>query len=126
PDDDHAVVEESGGGFAHRDDFGEEIVPLGDGGRVARVQDAVVGEPAVQGGVHVVVLVGADQVVPAHGIAGQVRGELLQRGVVGRLGVGRGRVIPAVGVGEEQRPVVLGGEVVLVAAVVGVRVGRGG
>ena len=53
-----------------------------------------------------------------------VRLQLLQRSIVGNLGVRGGRVVAAVRVGEKELPVVFGREVILVAAVV--RVGVGG
>jgi len=50
--------------------------------------------------------------------------QLLQRRIVGNLGVRGGRVVAAVRVGEKELPVVFGREVIVVAAVV--RVGVGG
>src|SRR5262249_32663346 len=69
-------------------------------------------------------LVRRDPVVIGDRVVIEVRLQLLQRRIVVGGRVGRGKVVPAVGIREERRRIVLHGVVVLLAAVVGV--GDGG
>ncbi len=117
PNDDGAVVFVGIGGLDGGDDLGEEMVADGDGLLVGIVGEggSVVGEIGVEGGVHIVVLVGGDPVVFGEGVAGDIGAELVE--IFDVLGGG---------VGEEGHGVMLDGVVELAGVVVGVDGGGGG
>ena len=91
----------------------QEVVALADLGR-SPVRPL---KPPVKRGVLVVELVGRNPVVFRHGIVGQIDEQLLQRSILWRQRIGRGRIVAAVGVCEEHLGIVLGGVVKLRGAV---------
>src|SRR5271165_6111672 len=72
---------------------------------------------------HIIVLVWGNPIILSHRVVGEIGLQLLQRGIVLGQRVGIGRVVAPVGRGEEHLRVVLGGVVVLVAAIVLVAAG---
>ena len=109
PDDNHTVVGVSRRGHDLRHHRRQKVVPLRDGRLVSGICRAVVGEPAGQRAVRVVILVGRDPVVAAHRVVVQVGEQLAQ--LIDVL---------VVGVGEERHGIVLGRIIILAGAVVGI------
>ncbi len=113
-----------------RDHDRAEVVSLRDLGRIARVGGTLIGESTCQRRMHVIILIGRDDVIRSLGVVRQVGRQLLQRRVVGCLDIRRaavGRIHrAAIGRREEQLPRVLAGEVELMAAVIGIRITRTG
>src|ERR1700747_2665460 len=69
---------------------------------------------------HVVVLVRSNPIVSSHRVVREVRRQLLQRRIGLRQRIGVGRVVAAIAGDEENLRVVLGGVIVLVAAVISI------
>ena len=83
PDHNRAAVLVGGGTCDHRHDHGKEVVALRNRCLIACVMSTVVCKSVRQCGVHVVELIGGDQVVTGDCIVGEVRLQLLQRRIVG-------------------------------------------
>ena len=66
---------------------------------------------------HVVVLVRSNPVVVGHGVVVQINEQLLQRGVLFGQRIGSRQIVAAVGIGEKDLGIVLGGVVELGGAV---------
>ena len=63
PNQDRAVILVGLGVHDLRNNFGQEVVSLCDVGRITGVMNSIIGKTAGQRSVHVVVLVGGDEVV---------------------------------------------------------------
>src|SRR5579862_7741931 len=121
PQNDRAVVLVGVRRHDRGNNLAQEVIALLDICRVA-------GQPFVAAGercVHIVILVGRDPVVVGHGVIGKIGEKLLQGRIMAGQRIRRGRIVAAVGVGEEHHGVVFRGVVILAGAVEGIDIAGG-